>query len=221
MPRRELPATIRKFMPRGWAPWRDASRSPSLIYQACPRGSPMARCEMVATTRSSWSRGEPDGAPRAARHDQSAPARGLSRMARPGRSPSWSVICELDRSVDHFGRVAPPRSGRALRRDRTETGCRNSRPGSPTLGRLTFRQLLAPILCGICWSMRSWESARPRQKRRPGVLRSHGPAEETLNEQTVNLRSTTNRRRCLPPRRRAGWRTVPASAGAPRFGVRA
>jgi hypothetical protein len=46
---------------------------------------------------------------------------------------------------------------------------------------------VSPTMSGVRWSMRSWESVRPRRSRRQGVPRSHGPAEESVNGRKVNF----------------------------------
>jgi hypothetical protein len=53
---------------------------------------------------------------------------------------------------------------------------------------------LSPTISGVRWSMRSWESVRPRRSRRQGVPRSHGPAEESANGTRVNFQLIA---RCL------------------------
>jgi hypothetical protein len=172
-----------------------------------PRVNPIARCDPLATIRHHPPMGEPHGAIRPARHDPPAPARGLSFMARPDRLPSPSVTCGLDPRIDRFGLHEMPPSERRLRCDRTETACPKSGSGSLTLCWLTCHQPVAPTLSGIRWSRGSWESARPRQKRRQGPPRSRGPAEETLNDQEVNLRLAASRF-CSVPGRGTPWPTT-------------
>jgi hypothetical protein len=102
--------------------------------------------------------------------------------------------------------------------DGTETTRFKSGPGSPMRRRLTIRQLLAPTLSGIRWSMLPWESVRPRPRRRQGVPRSHGPAKETFNGQEVKLRLTANGLHCA---RTTGGAGVARTGGRPRGRCRA
>ena len=45
------------------------------------------------------------------------------------------------------------------------------------------------LRCPVCrWSMRSWESVRPRRNRRQRIPRSHGPAKESVKRPGVNCR---------------------------------
>jgi hypothetical protein len=148
----------------------------------------MARCDLLATIRP-------------------APARGMSLMARPDLLPSRSVTWDLDPKVNCCGPHEMPRSERRLRWNRTQTACLNPASGSRTPCRLTFHQPGAPTLSGVRWSMGSWASARPRRRRRQGVPWSHGPAEETVNHQEVNLRLTVDGIRYARPRRGTRWPT--------------
>ena len=165
--------------------------------------------------------------PRLDRRDPPAPARGMSLIARPDRLPSPSGTRGLDPKVDRLGSHTL-RPSRRLAGDGAATSCRDPGalqtaarqrfPGTPiarTRGhedggggtgpcQLTSRQSLAPM-SGVRWSMRFWESVRPRRRRRHAVPRSHGPAKETLNDQEVNFRLTFDVLRCARPDRGTRW----------------
>jgi hypothetical protein len=112
----------------------------------------------------------------------------MRSMARSARLPPCSAAWDLEPMVVGAGPREMAPYERRWPCDRTETARLKSGPGSPTRRRLTSRQSLARMGGGL-WSMRPWESVRPRL-RRQGVPRSHGPAEETLNDQEVKLRLT-------------------------------
>jgi hypothetical protein len=148
-------------------------------------------------------------------------------MAQPDRLPFRSVMCGLDSRVDPFDRNAMPlrlslsfpgagaeifwRCPCVLQiaRQRSPDApivCRRVHEdggGSMNLGRLTSDQSWAPMR-GVRRPMRSWESMRPRERRRQEVPRSHGPAEEMLDGPEVNFR-TGDRLRGARPRHDTRW----------------
>jgi hypothetical protein len=76
---------------------------------------------------------------------------------------------------------------------------------------------VSPTMSGVRWSMRSWESVRPRRSRRQGVPRSHGPAEESIYGTNINFQLTA---RCLTTQFEGWARTSPTSQLNPATWVR-
>jgi hypothetical protein len=76
---------------------------------------------------------------------------------------------------------------------------------------------VSPTISGVRWSMRFWESVRPRRSRRQGVPRSHGPAEESVNGTKVNFQLIA---RCLTTPSEARARGGDTSQFNPATGVR-
>jgi hypothetical protein len=74
--------------------------------------------------------------------------------------------------------------------------------GKPTAVPLPLGQPSPPSLSLLSWSMRPWQSTRVRCLRADGLPGSHGPSEERINEQDVEL--------WLTSRRRAALRNLPA-----------
>jgi hypothetical protein len=192
----------------------DRLPSRSLI---CGRGSIVDRSTPHAPLRPSrWF--PADGAAPSRRHP-GAPH--IVRQRCPGAPSVRTRVHEHGSCNTIVGQVTLPADGAAPSRRHPGAPhlARQRCPGAPSvrtrvhehgscntiLGQLTLHQSLART-DGVPGSMRSWESARPR--RRQGVPRSHGPAEETLNDQEVNFRLTADGLCGAPPRRGTRWPTT-------------